>query len=104
MVLHLLPAWAETLAHAPVPKARSAAEQNQISMSGCLNPTKFCRPTWDGDHFGCACHVDHPQVFLELQQFGNAMNVLKSLYQAALALPHALPWKQQHGKTGFLPF
>lgn len=31
------------------------------------------------------------QSFFELQQFGSAMNVLKSLYQIALTLPHALP-------------
>lgn len=63
VLLHLPPAWAETLARTPVLKASSTAEQNQISISCCLDPTNFCRPTWDGDRFGCACHVDHPQVF-----------------------------------------
>ena len=87
LLLQLLSAWAETLAHAPVPRARATAEQNQISVSCHLDPTNFCRPTRDGDCFGCVCHVDHPQVFLELPQFGNAVSALKSLKQTALALP-----------------
>lgn len=59
-VLELLPVvllQAETLAHAAAPKARSTAEQNQISMSCCPAPTQYA------DSFGYASHADHLQVF-----------------------------------------
>lgn len=59
----MLPAWAETLALAPVPKARSAAGQNQISVSCCLDPTSFCRTHGMEIVLGCACYIDHPHAF-----------------------------------------
>lgn len=41
-------------------------------------------------------------LLLESQQLENIVNVLKSLYQTVLSLPHALPWKRQSGKAGLL--